>query len=66
MEVGLDNNELKHLCQILKSGEYDGEDLTHARLAIKELIELREWREKVFIVEPNIDSYIGHVAGLFT
>lgn len=55
MAVSLDNEELKHLRRLLKSGEYSGADLMRAWLAIDELIELREWKEKAFKVHPNID-----------
>ena len=58
MAVALDNDELKHLRRMLKSGEYDGADLMRAWLAIDELIELREWREKAFQAHPNIDRDI--------
>lgn len=47
MAVALNNDELKQLRRALKIGEYDGVDLMHAWLAIDELIELREWRDKI-------------------
>jgi hypothetical protein len=46
MVAALDNDELKNLRVKLKCGEYDGADLMRAWLAIDELIESREWRDK--------------------
>lgn len=42
MTVALDNDELRHLIVMLKSGEYSGSDLMRAWIAIDELIEIRE------------------------
>ena len=47
--------ELKVLIMRLKSGEYDGVHIMQAWVAIDELIELREFREKAFDAHPNID-----------
>lgn len=51
----MDIEELKHLRRKLKSGQYDGNDIMLACLAIEELIELREWRDRAFEVHPNLD-----------
>ena len=42
----------------LKQGDYDGTDLMKAWLAIDELVELREWRDKAFEAHPNLDMDI--------
>lgn len=56
--VDLDKKELKFLRMKLKQGDYDGTDIMKAWLAIDELVELREWREKAFEAHPNIDRDI--------
>jgi hypothetical protein len=61
MAVGLDNKELLHLKHKLKSGEYDGADLMYAWIALDELIELREFRDKAFLAYPNIDIDIERI-----
>lgn len=61
MTVTLDNDGLKHLRRMLRSGEYGGADLWMAIDGlIDELIELREWRDKAFQAHPNIDIDIEH------
>lgn len=52
------NDELKFLRTKLKQGEYDGVDIMTAWLAIDELLELRNWRDKAFEAHPNIDRDI--------
>ncbi len=51
----MDNEDLKALRVRLKIGEYDGVDIMSAWLAIDELVDLREWRDKAFQAHPNID-----------
>ena len=53
--------ELKVLRMRLKSGEYDGAHIMQAWVAIDELIELREFREKAFDAHPNIDLDIENL-----
>jgi len=54
MPVALDYRELAFLHTKLKNGEYDGEDIMHAWLAVDELRELRVWRDKAFQAHPNL------------
>ena len=64
MDVALDNDGLKHLRRMLRSGEYYGAYLWLAiDELIDELIELREWRDKAFQAHPNIDIDIEHIDG---
>ena len=55
------NEELGFLRTKLKSGEYDGVDIMQAWIAIDELIELREFRDKAFTVYNNLDLDIEHL-----
>jgi len=57
----MENDELKLLKMKLKQGDYNGVDIMQAWLAIDELIELREWRDKAFDAHPNIDIDIEHL-----
>lgn len=64
MAVVLDNDGLKHLRRMLRSGEYSRADLWLAiDDLIDELIELREWRDKAFQAHPNIDIDIEYIDG---
>lgn len=45
MKVALDSYQLKDLAQCLKNGDYYGNDVMQARLAINELIEARKTLE---------------------
>lgn len=51
----MDIEELKHLRRKIKARQDDQDDRLLACLAIEELIELREWRDKAFEVHPNLD-----------
>lgn len=62
MAVALDNDGLKYLRRLLKSGEYEGGDLMRAWLAIDELIELRNFRDKVLKLHPDIYVAIDTIA----
>ena len=54
--------DLKLLRIKLKQGDYDGADIMQAWIAIDELIELREFRDKAFQAHPNIDLDIEYLA----
>ena len=58
----METEDLNLLRMKLKQGEYDGSDAMQAWLAIDELPELREWRDKAFQAHPNIDLDIEHLA----
>jgi hypothetical protein len=57
----MDIEDLKLLKMKLKQGDYDGNDIMQAWIAIDELIQLREWRDalsalvRAFEAHPNID-----------
>jgi hypothetical protein len=59
----MDSDGLKLVRMNLKSGEYDGTDIMAAWLAIDELIQLREWRDKAFEAHPNLDLDVENLAG---
>ena len=46
---------LKLLKMNLKHGDYNGNDIMQAWIAIDELIKLIEWRDNAFKAHPNID-----------
>lgn len=58
----MDTEDLKLLRMKLKQGDYDGNDIMQAWIAIDELVELRQWRDKAFDAHPNIDLDIEHLA----
>ena len=45
----------------LKTGEYSGADIMSAWIAIEDLIELIDFREKAFLAHPNIDLDIDNI-----
>ena len=53
--------ELKALKVRLKTGEYNGVDIMSAWIAIDDLIDLIDFREKAFVAHPNIDLDIGNI-----
>ena len=61
-EVNCSESDLKFLRIKLKQGDYDGVDIMQAWLAIDELIELREFRDKAFQAHPNIDLDLEQLA----
>jgi len=58
----METDDLKFLRMKLKQGEYDGVDIMQAWIAIDELIEWREFRDKAFQAHPNIDLDIERLA----
>lgn len=58
----MEEEDLNLLKEKLKQGDYDGTDIMKAWIAIDELIELRQWRDRVFQAHPNIDLDIEYLA----